>query len=200
MDEQKCRTCGAEWLAGMSYCRQCGSAIVADSLPGDSEQTTALLAHTDSVATQRLDPRTTAPGPVLQGPTIPARSTVVAGKHGARRRGLVLGTVVILLIIGIISAVAIVRLRGHSRTTEGTNLVYPGARTLVDMTNEGGGRFLQLETSDSLTKVEDWYQKTLKPQKVVRLTSASVVLKNENTTATIAAEGNKTNILIKKVH
>jgi hypothetical protein len=65
------------------------------------------------------------------------------------------------------------------------------------MTGEGGERALQLETSDPLNEVEEWYQKTLRPQKTVRLTSMIVVLKNENTTATIASEGNKTNILIK---
>jgi hypothetical protein len=45
--------------------------------------------------------------------------------------------------------------------------------------------------------VEAWYQKTLKPEKTMRLTSTSVVLKNAKTTATIAAEDNTTNILIK---
>ena len=55
----------------------------------------------------------------------------------------------------------------------------------------------QLETADPFTAVEAWYQKALKPEKTMRLTSTSVVLKNGATTATIAAEGNKTNILIK---
>jgi hypothetical protein len=65
------------------------------------------------------------------------------------------------------------------------------------MTSNGGGRALHLQTPDSMEKVEAWYQKTLKPEKTMRLTSTSVVLKNAKTTATIAAEDNTTNILIK---
>jgi hypothetical protein len=78
-------------------------------------------------------------------------------------------------------------------------LLYPGALTLMDISNPDGGRALQLQTSDPLEKVEDWYDRNLRPQKTVRLTSSSVVLKNENTTATIASEGGMTNILIKVI-
>jgi hypothetical protein len=85
-------------------------------------------------------------------------------------------------------------MRSHSASSD---LIYPGARTVVDMTSNGGGRAFHLQTPDSLEKVEAWYQKTLKPEKTMRLTSTSVVLKNAKTTATIAAEDNTTNILIK---
>jgi len=60
-----------------------------------------------------------------------------------------------------------------------------------------GGRAVHLTTSDPFSAVEAWYQKELKPQKTMRLTSTSVVLKNDKTTATIVTENNLTNILIK---
>ena len=58
---------------------------------------------------------------------------------------------------------------------------------------------MQLQTGDSLEQVIAWYEKSIKPTKTMRLTSTSVVLKNENVTTTLASEGGKTNILIKRV-
>jgi len=101
---------------------------------------------------------------------------------------------VVIVIIGVATAATLVGMRSHSAAND---LIYPGARTVVDMTGDGGGRALHLQTPDSMAKVEAWYQKTLKPDKTMRLTSTSVVLKNAKTTATIAAEDNTTNILIK---
>jgi hypothetical protein len=120
------------------------------------------------------------------------------GNPRQTRRGLVIGLVILaVLIVGIVSALAIVRMRSHGRTTSNTALLYPGAQTVVDMTNEDGGRAIQLQTTDSLDQVESWYQKNLKPTKTVRLASTIIVLKNENATATLAREDDKTNILIK---
>ena len=76
-------------------------------------------------------------------------------------------------------------------------MVYPGSQTIVDMQGEGY-RTLQLQTPDSLEQVVAWYETILKPTKTMRLTSTSVVLKNQDVTATIATEDNKTNILIKQ--
>ncbi len=197
MDEPVCRTCGAEWLAGTNYCRQCGAASVPDSASGASEQQTALLSQTDSVATQRFDPRPTGPDRGRLSARVPEVSVPVAERHGVKRRRLGTAVLLVVLLVGIVSAVVLVSTQSHSRTTSAANLIYPGALTVVDMTSEGGGRALHLETSDSLRQVEEWYENTLKPQKTVRLTSNSVVLKNDNTTATIAFEDNKTNILIK---
>ena len=100
---------------------------------------------------------------------------------------------VVIVIIGVATAATLIGMRSHSAAND---LIYPGARTVVDMTGDGG-RALHLQTPDSMTKVEAWYQKTLKPEKTMRLTSTSVVLKNAKTTATIATEDNTTNILIK---
>ncbi len=67
----------------------------------------------------------------------------------------------------------------------------------MDMTSDEG-RAIQLQTGDSLDRVLAWYEGILKPTKTMRLTSTSFVLRNQNVTATIATEDNKTNILIKQ--
>ena len=78
-------------------------------------------------------------------------------------------------------------------------LFYPGARSIVNMTNNDGSRTIQLETTDSLDRVESWYQKNLTLNKTMRLTSSSVVMKNEKVTVTLAGEDGKTVILIKQL-
>jgi hypothetical protein len=93
--------------------------------------------------------------------------------------------------------VAFFRLGSQSLTTDNAELIYPGARTVVDMTSDEG-RAIQLQTADSLDQVLAWYQGSIKPTKTMRLTSTSFVLRNQNVTATIATENNKTNILIKQ--
>ena len=179
-----CQNCGAECPEETNFCRQCGAPIA-------SEQTTALLNNpADGVTTQQLESRATGPN---------RRSfsdALTASVPEKRRRPILIGAVVIA-IIGLICVAALLGMRNHSQASN--DLVYPGAKTIVDMTNARGGRALHLETTDPLTAVEAWYQKALKPEKTMRLTSTSVVLKNGPTTATIAAEGNKTNILIKVI-
>jgi len=185
----KCQKCGAECAAGTSFCRQCGAPIDAGSALESSEQATALLDQSVHVETQRLESRTTGPDRGRLPQPVEASTEICS----PGRRGVVIGTVVIV-VVGVICAATLVGLRSHRQAT--ANLQYPGARTVVDMTGEGG-RALQLETSDSLSSVEEWYQRELKPQKTIRLTNTSVVLKNDKTTATIASEGAKTSILIK---
>ena len=103
----------------------------------------------------------------------------------------------LLVVIGIVVSVATVKIRNHSTATNNAGLIYPGSQTVVDMTTDAG-RAIQLQTGDSLDKVLAWYDASLKPTKTMRLTSTSFVLKNQNVTATIATEDNKTNILIKQ--
>ncbi|MFN2510407.1 MAG: hypothetical protein ABR568_03060 [Pyrinomonadaceae bacterium] len=130
-------------------------------------------------------------------------STAVGAVHGTvpRRRRIpaaaIVGGIVLLIIMGIVSSVAVVRMRSHSRTTGNAALIYPGSQTVVDMTSDEG-RAIQLQTGDSLDRVLAWYDANLKPTKRMRLTSTSFVLKNQTVTATIATENNKTNILIKQ--
>ena len=190
MNVIKCQKCGAECAPGTSFCRQCGAPVDPEPTTAPSEQATALLDQSVNAATQRFEPRATGPDPVrLVPPVAEAPET-----RATSRRGILIG-VFVLGVITVICVVAVMGLRGRGETTG--NLLYPGAKTVVDMTGEGGGRALHLETSDPFTTVEDWYQKQLKPHKTMRLTSSSVVLKNDKTTATIASEGAKTSILIK---
>ncbi|HEV8367013.1 MAG TPA: zinc ribbon domain-containing protein [Pyrinomonadaceae bacterium] len=190
-----CRQCGTELLPQTSFCRQCGTAITpSGGLQGD-ERTTALFDEADIVATQRLDPRPTSPDRAhLNLPTpavaeLPKKSTT---------KVVLLSSLFVVVLIVVVCTIALVRTRS-GRIASGDGLVYPGSRKLVDMVAEGGGRAIQLETSDSFESVDEWYRKAMKPQKVVQLTSASVVLKNDKTTATIVTENNKTNILLKIV-
>jgi hypothetical protein len=172
-------------LPATSFCRQCGAAIEAGANVESSEQPTAILGNTDSATTQRLHARATSPA-------------MTARASAPSRRKIVIGVAVVLLIIGIISAVAIVRKRSHTEAAAASQLRYPGAQTVVEMTNTDGSRTLQLQTPDALDKVESWYQKNLKLTKTMRLTSTSYVMKNDNVTITLASEDRKTNILIKQ--
>lgn len=186
MNVIKCQKCGADCAEGTSFCRQCGAPIDSESATAPSEQATVLLDQSVNAATHRFEPRATGPDPMRISQPVETASS--------NRRGILIGALVIV-VIGVICVATLIglRARGEARA----NLVYPGARTVVDMTGEGGGRALHLETPDSFSNVEAWYQKELKPDKTMRLTSTSVVLKNRKTTATIASEGAKTSILIK---
>ena len=175
---------------------------VSSGLADSSEGTTLTLdGRVENVTTQRLDPRPTSPDRgLLSNPN----STAVAGMGAnmlPRRRQIraaaIVAVIVLVVIIGIVSSVAILSMRSHSRTTGSAALIYPGAQTVVDMTSDEG-RAIQLQTGDSLDRVLAWYDASLKPTKRMRLTSTSFVLKNQNVTATIASEANKTNILIKQ--
>lgn len=124
----------------------------------------------------------------------------MTSRSGApKSRTLVIGGALVLLIIGIISAVALVRMQPHDNPPTASQLMYPGAQAVVDMTNTDGSRTIQLQTPDSLDKVESWYHKSLKLTKTMRLTSSSYVMKNDQVTVTLASEANKTNILIKQM-
>ncbi|MGH9426808.1 MAG: zinc ribbon domain-containing protein, partial [Terriglobia bacterium] len=204
MSVPRCSACGAELLPEANFCRQCGVTVTSGSAVITSEEPTRNLnERVEGVATQRLDPRATSPGPGSLKNSI-ANSVAAASLGGhappARRRipvALLVGGVVLVIIIAIISSVAFVRMRSHSRTTDNAALIYPGAQTVVDMTSDEG-RAIQLQTADSLDRVLAWYEGSLKPTKTMRLTSTSFVLRNRNVTATIATEDNKTNILIKQ--
>lgn len=188
-----CRTCGTELTDGVSFCRQCGAAVIPKAVPDSSELPTSILSETNTGATQGLDSRPTSEPRRLSG-----LEAATADRPGRKVWKPILAlTVVAAVILTLLAAVAITRIRSHSRTPSVEALFYPGAQTVVDVTGTDGGRALHLKTTDPFKKVEDWYERSLQPLKTVRLTSTNVVLKNENTTATIASEGGTTNILIK---
>jgi hypothetical protein len=194
---ETCRNCGAELLPATSFCRQCGAAISLSEETSQSEQPTTLLGGDVGALTQRLDSRQTAERNLggLPDNTALLADAQVNQKKSIGRTALVAGVVTIFL-VGILCAVALFSLRSHNRRATQA-LLYPGAKTMLDMKYEDGSRALTLETSDEMSKVESWYQVNLKPLKTLRLTPNSVVIKNDTTTATIISENNKTNILIK---
>ena len=190
-----CQQCGAELMPQTSFCRQCG-AHISPQANDSTEQTTKLLDQSDAVTTQRLDPRPTSPG---RGPlNSPNAVTLAPARRGVNQRVL-LSLVVLVLLVGIVSTVAIMRNRHDRGTVVVDSLTYPGSRKLVDIVSDGGGHAVHLETGDSFDEVQDWYRRKLEPEKVMQLTTFSVVMRNEKTTATIVREGDKTNVLLKIV-
>ena len=191
-----CSTCGTPLLPGTSFCRQCGSAISSDKGVGSSELPTAVFPTVDA-RTQRLDPRPTSERHVPANVHAETLNHAVPAS-GRRHVGSVVALIIIgLMIAALIGAVAISRSRSHSASVAKDSISYPGAKTVLDITNEGGGRAVHLQTPDSLDKVMDWYEKNLRPDKTIRITSTSAVLKNDKTTVTIASEAGTTNIVIK---
>jgi len=180
--------------------RQCGATVTATSAVITSEELTRKLnERIEGVATQHLESRATGPGPgSLRNSDDNSVAASLSGPPSRRKIPLaLLGVGVLVIIVAVISSVAFVRMRSHSRTTDSAALMYPGAQTVVDMTSEEG-RAIQLQTADSLDRVLAWYDESLKPTKRMRLTSTSFVLRNQNVTATIVTEDDKTNILIKQ--
>ncbi len=198
MSLPRCSQCGAELVSEARFCRQCGAAIRETDAVDSSEMPTAVLdKRIDPSATQRLDPRPTTPGPGSFAPS-PVRAHSAKTKLSRRwvPATLIL-SLVLLVVIGIISAVAYVRISNHSRTADTSLLIYSGARIVADLSKDDG-RQIHLQTGDSLERVAAWYDNNLKPTKTMRLTSTSLLLKNQNVTATIVSEADQTSILIKQ--
>ncbi|HSB28088.1 MAG TPA: zinc ribbon domain-containing protein [Pyrinomonadaceae bacterium] len=189
-----CQQCGAELLPQTSFCRQCGAAVSSIQPEVGSERPTRLLDQPDVAATQRFDPRPTQPG--REALHLPPQSPAVSARHGSNKV-ILLTVVMLVLLAGIISTLAVIKNRPGRSVVSVDALTYPGARKTMDIVAGGGGHTIALETADPFDEVQDWYRRTLQPEKVVQLTSASIVMKNEKTTATIVREGGKTSILLK---
>jgi hypothetical protein len=161
-----------------------------------SEMPTALLNDkVNTHSTQRLESRPTS----SEGRPFKIAESGTSLEISKPRRRWVPATVlfglVFLVIIGIVSSVAYVRIRNHNSTANDP-LHYPGAKTLLDLKDSGA---LQLQTEDSIDRVVAWYNTTIKPTKTMRLTPTNVVLKNEKVIVTVASDDGKTNILIKQI-
>lgn len=87
--------------------------------------------------------------------------------------------------------------RSPSNIQISRSLIYPGSRTVVDV-GDSGGAVLQLESSDSLDKVQAWYESNLKPMKTLRVNSNSIILKRDKVTVTLGYEDKTTSIVIKQ--
>ena len=189
MTEVRCETCGADLLPGTGFCRQCGAAVSGHAGADSSEQPTAILPEETAATTQRLNPRSTSPTGSERHTTRPK----------GFRRNVILLVFSIVLLLGVVAALGVLSDRNLSSDPASENLLYPGATTKVKMSHDQGDRTVQLETSDSLERVESWYQSKMKVDKTIRLTSNSVVMKNQKVSVTLAFENNKTNILIKEM-
>jgi hypothetical protein len=189
MTEVKCQTCGAELLPGTGFCRLCGAAVPGSGGFHSSEQPTAIFPDKATATTQQLHPRSTSP----------TQSENQTTKPAGLRRNVVLLVFSIILLLGVVAALGVLSDRNPSSDPAGEVLLYPGATTKVKMSHDEGDRTIQLETSDSLERVESWYQSQMKMDKTIRLTSNSVVMKNQKVSITLAVENNKTNILIKQM-
>ena len=177
-----------------SFCRRCGAPISTPQPDTENERTTKLFDEGEGVATHRLDPRPTSPG---RDPLHITPAANPSQLHSGRNKLVLLTLIILVLLVGIASTVAIMRHRNDRTSRTVDALTYPGAQKSLDIVSEGGGHTVKLETQASFDDVRDWYQRTLEPEKVMQLTTFSVVMKNEKTTATIVREGDTTNILLK---
>ena len=194
----KCSQCGAELLPDTNFCRRCGATANTNGI-SPSESPTQVLEPPANLTTSRLESRTTSPDRALRRAI--ANVTIeepVPEPRQRRRAALIGGAVAFLVRLGVLATVAYVQIRSHSSTIDDAKLIYPGSKTIVDVSS-GDGRAIQLQTNDSMERVIAWYETNLKPTKTMRLTSTSIVLKNDKVTTTLATEAGKTNILIKQI-
>ena len=78
------------------------------------------------------------------------------------------------------------------------SLAYPGAKTLMNVNGGHGKSVLHLHTTDSPSKVVDWYKAKLKPTEDVSLPFGNSILKNGDTTVVITGAEDGTTILISR--
>lgn len=195
MSEPRCTACSAVLVPGAGFCRKCGLRLIESA--GISEQPTAILSQTDGLTTQRLDPRATSPSYRDSAAAVsPERS------RSGRRRLILISLIGALLAVGLVVFVTLSMLKSRSRSAAqvSRSLIYPGAKTILDLTYDDGSAVLQLQTPDPLDKVQPWYETNLKPTKTLRATSGSVIMKNDALTATLVAEDSLTTIVIKKAN
>jgi hypothetical protein len=83
-------------------------------------------------------------------------------------------------------------------TAISNSLAYPGAKTVMNVNSAGGKSVLQLQTTDSPSKVVAWYKDKLKPTQNVDLPFGNSILKNGDTTVVITGVEDGTNILISR--
>ncbi|MGH9907172.1 MAG: zinc-ribbon domain-containing protein, partial [Pyrinomonadaceae bacterium] len=131
MNTSRCSQCGAELIAEARFCRRCGVTVVAHEVTSSSELPTAILGEVDKHSTQRLDPR----------PTSPRHSAFVSGESASgpvAKSGrkfpatLLLAAMLAVIVVGIISSAAYLRIRNQGRASDSATLVYPGSQTVVD--------------------------------------------------------------------
>ena len=204
MSEMNCSACGAGLIQGTGFCRQCGAPAI--EATAASEQPTAILNQATDRSTKHLEPRPTNPGygdatPLGSPGLSRQQSSALDSPARSGRLKIVLALLIVVALLGIGSAV-VRSLKSRSDTQRSGQvsraLIYPGSRIILDLANEGGGSVLQLQSSDPLDKVQTWYMSNLQPTKILQVTSGTVILRKDNVTATVVADNNTTNIVIKQ--
>ena len=168
-------------------------------------QTAMLDENVARPITQRFDARTTAEAGTAvplgtYRPAAPAFPTGQAATAPARsRRGLLTVALILLILLGAGALFGVMKRtrQSNTQTQVSQQFRYPGARTSVNVGSESGA-VLQMETTDPLDKVAAWYESTLKPTKTIRVTAIVLIMKNDKVTATLAATGDGTTIVIKQ--
>ena len=118
-------------------------------------------------------------------------------------RGRISAGTIILALLVIVSVVGVIKYvrssRSHSRVSvnkiDHQALIYPGARTMADVTSPTGTGVLQLQTSDDVDKVANWYLEHLKPTSKQRL-SSMVTMTSGNLNVVILSDSGSTDIRI----
>jgi hypothetical protein len=197
----RCAKCGLEIVPGTSFCRSCGAPV--ESQPDSTERKTALLGErAEPRKTQRFESRTTADDGQAIRSYRPVTPVFVSQQSPAKpsRRGLLIVGLILMLLVCASALVGVIKRTRHSArsTRMAQQLIYPGARTVINVGGENGG-VLQMETTDPIDKVSDWYAATLKPTNTLQVTTATVIMKNDQVTATMAGTDQGTTIVIKQV-
>ena len=176
--------------------------------------------------TQHINSPPTGPAYIAPGqpPTPPVAATKPLEPSGSKVKwALLIGLLLILLIVPVTFAVVkILRSRtsqpqppvitapeippppqpppppGRGGSSAPNNpLVYPGAETVMDMSEKDEGRVLQLRTRDPLDKVVGWYVEKIKPTNHVKVPGENVtVLNGEGINVVITDKGAQTEIII----
>ncbi|MBV9958097.1 MAG: zinc-ribbon domain-containing protein [Acidobacteria bacterium] len=198
MTNNLCSKCGAELVAGARFCRRCGQPSATFNGASVTEAETRIFTETAERAgpeTQYYDQRPTGFSYLAPNQTATPQGTQTKALEEARRKrkGVIWGSLFVLLVIAAFTIVAAMKLAQKSAptttpaattkpeipvppvppvppppptadtTTAATALDYPGAEVTMEMTRGNDGSIRQLHTSDSFDKVVAWYKEKLKP-------------------------------------
>ena len=199
----RCAKCGAEIVPGTNFCRACGAPV--EPQPAPSEMQTAVLDEKVVRKTQRFEARTTAEASDARAVRTHLAAAAPSSPEPAPSapawfsKKLLITAIILLTLLAVVALVAVRKAVRHSKTQTQVSqqFNYPGARTVVNVGSEGGA-VLQMETTDPLEKVSAWYASTLKPTKTLQVNTATVIMKNDQITVTLAATEQGTSIVIKQ--
>ncbi|HEX8650575.1 MAG TPA: zinc ribbon domain-containing protein [Pyrinomonadaceae bacterium] len=228
MSSTTCTKCGAEMTAGARFCRRCGQPAPEAPAQSVLEAETRVFATRDrepNAATQHINSPLTGPAYMSPGemPAPPAAPVTKSLQPSSSTTRVLLAGLVLLLLIFPIALVAMKLASDRNSRPEtpvvtvpeippppappsgsggsapiSSALVYPNAKTLLDVTKRDG-HVLQLRTSDPTDKVVQWYTDKIKPSETVKVPGGNMtILRSEDIRAIITSVGNETDIIIRQ--